>query len=261
MATSLRQRLKKIELIQALHFIACHFWGINYIKTLYLNFKWLPVRQALHFPIIVGRHVLLRDTSGKMEINGKAHFGQFCLSFYHTPVDYASNRSVVFNQGKIVIHGNVYLRSGVKLWVGDHGVLTFHGENAVGANSIIVCFKKVEFGYFSVLSWGCQVYDTNFHFFRDMETGTVTKRSSFVKIGDHVWVGNSVHITRGARLPKGCLVSNRSVVSRSYMKEGEHIMIAGHPAVKVLDNIEKVKGEHFLDLTAEAQLAAIYDSM
>lgn len=250
-----------MELVQALRFLANNWLSINYLKTLYLNMKWLPLRQAVHLPIIVGRHVVLRDTSGKLELATKARFGQVLLSFYYTPVDYKANRVVISNKGKIVVHGNVYIRSGVKLWVEEHGVLTFGGENAIGANSIIACFKRVDFGYFSVLSWGCQVYDTNFHFFRDMETGTVTKRSSFVKIGDHVWVGNSVHITRGARLPKGCLVSHRSVVSRSFMKEGEHIMIAGHPAEKVLDNMEKVKGEHFLDLTVEAELAAKYDVM
>ena len=256
MKQGIKETLKRKEWMQALQFVKKNFWHINYVKTLFLNMKWLPLRQALHFPIIVGTHVDLRDTHGSFEIEGGVHFGMFQLSFDYIPTDTQNNRVVLVNHGKIIIKGNVYIRSGVKIWVEEKGVLSFGGENAIGTNTLIVCQKKVEFGFFVVCAWNCQIYDTNFHFFRDMETGDVMKRSSFVKLADHVWIGNSVHLTKGTRLPKGCLVSNRSVVNRSFMKEGENIMIAGHPAVKVLDGIEKIKGENFMDGSAEAELMA-----
>src|SRR5450759_1692287 len=63
---------------------------------------------------------------------------------------------------------------------------------------------------------------------------TTMKRTNYarnVEIADHVWVASHVSILKGVKLLKNTVVATRSVVTKSFEKEG--ILIGGTP-VKVL---------------------------
>ena len=44
-------------------------------KTLYFNFKYLPFRRAVRFPILISRHCRVRKAGGTVEILAPVHFG------------------------------------------------------------------------------------------------------------------------------------------------------------------------------------------
>lgn len=46
------------------------FWQINWLKTLYYNFKWVKFSDAIKLPIIIGYNVRIRQT-GKITFKNK----------------------------------------------------------------------------------------------------------------------------------------------------------------------------------------------
>ena len=47
-------------------------------------------------------------------------------------------------------------------------------------------------------------------------------------IGNHVWIGESVHITKNAQIPDDCIVGIASVVTKKFTQK--HCLLAGNPA-------------------------------
>ncbi len=59
--------------------------------------------------------------------------------------------------------------------------------------------------------------------------------SKDVTIGNHVWLGNKVIITKGVQILDNCIVGTGSVVTKSFDKSG--IIIGGNPAKLIKENI------------------------
>ena len=57
-----------------------------------------------------------------------------------------------------------------------------------------------------------------------------------IKIGKHVWIGNGAKLTKGAVIPNDSIVALGSVVSKDFSQES-NIIIAGNPARIVKHNI------------------------
>jgi acetyltransferase-like isoleucine patch superfamily enzyme len=105
------------------------------------------------------------------------------------------------------------------LRIGDHSV--------VNNNSVIEVTQHVEIGSNSMISWNCNVMDSDFHrtYLEDgQESGPV---SAPVMIGDHVWIGSGVIILKGVTIGDNAVVAAGSVVNRDV---SPNTLVAGNPA-------------------------------
>ena len=83
--------MKKIKKI--LHFI------ISMPKTIYFNFKYLSVKDAIKLPILVSNRVFLENVGGKILIDGPVKFRMIKIGFSEPGLfDYKKNRSVWSNK-------------------------------------------------------------------------------------------------------------------------------------------------------------------
>ncbi len=234
---------------------------VSIIKTIYFNFKKLPFKQAKCFPFILGKGTVLRDTSGEIIIPDyvKIKLGMVRIGFPSVPFETQNSKGVLSIKGKLIVEGDMEIHTGVKLWVKSTGILEFKGMNIIGANTLFACYNHIYVGYYTGFSWDCQIYDTNFHFFKDAIDGTIYKRRGKVYVGDCVFVGNNVTITKGTNIPNGSVISNCSVVSGSFKKEGENLLLSGHPASIVSRNFTKVKESSIRHSSEENRLASLYE--
>jgi acetyltransferase-like isoleucine patch superfamily enzyme len=66
------------------------------------------------------------------------------------------------------------------------------------------------------------------HLLFDLETGQYLDTSSRTVVGDHVWMGEGVYVTKRAAIASEIIVGAFSVVTGQFTEE--HVVIAGNPA-------------------------------
>ena len=249
-----------MKLITFLRFVNQNLFRVNWLKTVYLNFKMLPFKQALCLPVLVGWRTEFRNIGGKIIFDEglKLHPGVITLNIQNGPVATRHEHFIVNVTGIILVHGlEVHFFVGMTLWV--KGCLELGGNNVFGSNSILVCTKNISVGYFMGCSWNCEIYDTNFHFFRDLVSGKIIKRHGKVHIGNNTFIGNGSIIGKGTYLDDGCVVANFSLVNRSFKREGKNLLIGGNPAQVLMTDFTQIKENKLFNGRVETELAKEYD--
>ena len=210
-------------------------YNINIFKTIYVNFTFLPFKQAIRFPIFVYGKVKIYGHSGKIIIEdqirpGTIHFG------INTDKFSASKGSALLNiPGKLIFEGKA-------IFSVDY-VLNIFGECRIGKNTgvgsgvKICCWNKIFIGKGCRIGFESQIFDTNFHFIRNVETGRIDRRDGVTVIGNFCWIGNRSTLAKGAHLPDYSIVSSNSLVNKNFMEINvKYPLFAGLPA-KVISSM------------------------
>lgn len=200
-------------------------------KTLRFNFKYLPFRQAIKFPIVVSRHCRVRRLGGTVRIDSDIHTAMIHIGFDSVGIfDNKRSRSIWENSGTVIFKGRAILGHGTKLAVGEQATLCFGTNFSVTAESSIIAFHCIEFGDNCLLSWEVLIMDTDFHGIYS-EQGTLINNVSPVLVGNNVWVGCRSTILKGVKINDGTVIAAGSVVTRS--TEESDCIVGGNP-IKVL---------------------------
>lgn len=197
-------------------------------KTLYFNFRCLPLRTALVMPIFVSRHVVCKRLRGKVILKTPARTAMIRIGYGDVAVfDRRRSRTIWSNAGRVVFagradigHGSrISVEAGGELWLGDR----FH----INAESTIVCKKGVRFGDDCLLSWDVLVMDSDYHKLLAKD-GSHRNPDEEVVVGDHVWIGCRCLLNKGTRIASGSVVAAQSVVTGTFSQE--NVLLAGSPA-------------------------------
>ncbi len=197
-------------------------------KTIYLNFKYLPIRQAVHLPFFVSYKVRLRKVKGKVIIAcslkpGLIKLGVFEIGLY----DKKHNRVVWENEGVITFKGPALFKYGSILIVGPFGRLELGNNFRFSSGSVIICYKNIIIGDNCRVSWDTQIIDSDFHRILDKD-GVQINPDKEIIIGDNCWIGNRTTINKGAFLGSDTVVASNSLVNKKF--EFSNVIIAGIPA-------------------------------
>ena len=205
-------------------------------KTVYLNFRTLPIRQAIRLPLLVSPKVALYDTRGKVTIHGPIRPAMVLIGFGELGAfDHRRSRAVWEVYGHVVFDGPVRLSNGFKLSVAKSGTVTFGSGNVGIPESQVICRESITFGKASGVGWGVLVTDTDFHPLHPIE-GEPAPPEAPVVIGDGCWIGARSTIVKGVRLPHDTVVAAGSVVARSV--DEPNTVIAGNPAKTVRTGVK-----------------------
>ena len=215
---------------QGLGTMKYRFFQINWIKTLWFNFKALPWRHAIRLPILISWNVKVRSV-GHICICDPVTPGMISIGVIKIDPWETNNDQIIFsNEGHITFGGRTKIHPGVRLAVQPHAKLKL-GERALfGCKCRIVCARSITLGHDVRFSWECQLFDTDFHFLTNLCTGRVSQRQRPIIIGDNVFIGNRCTIGKGTVIPNGTVISCCSKVSGDLTGEGENLLIVGNPA-------------------------------
>lgn len=202
-------------------------------KTIYINVKYLPFKQAIKFPICIAYNVKIEEKS-KTKITicndcievGMIRLGMSRGSFYKGGKSlFHLNGGEIFFKGKTAICGgfSLIINSG-KLHVGD--------DFFSNANLLLNCSNEILIEDHVLVGWDCTILDDNGH---QISTSKTSSRKKVI-IGSHTWLSSGVAILNGSKLKNDTVVSFGSVVHEDFQKD--HIIIAGNPAKIVRENIE-----------------------
>ena len=203
----------------------------------------LPLKQAVRLPIDIYRHVKLQKLAGKMEIRSE--------HIYRGMIKFGGRGSDMFSGGKLILEiedgGTWIIQGATEIGFGcflhiSRGAVLFTGDNVrIGARTKIYCNKEITIGEQVDISWESQVFDTNFHFMKNIDDNTVFLKDGIIRIGSHNWFGNRCNIMKGTITPNNTIVASNSLTNKDYTQTiGQYTLMAGTPAKVMKTNVKRL---------------------
>jgi acetyltransferase-like isoleucine patch superfamily enzyme len=139
------------------------------------------------------------------------------------------------NQVKLEIAKGFSIEDGGRFLLYNSGNNLIIGENCMFSNSVTIrCGDSP-------------------HLLFDKETGEYLDISEGVFIGNHVWVGECVYITKKATIPNESVAAACAVVTKRF--EEENSVIAGNPAKVVRRNAQWIRNRSHLRVGSNYEIA------
>ena len=229
-------------------------FNCNIIKTLYINFKLIPFKQALKLPILIYGKMSFRSMKGKIIIDSAIYPGMIRIGRNDWYVTTNTPQSTWILNGTLKFKGRINIYHGSYIVVSNNGYLEI-GTNGtfIGSNSKILCFDKIIIGNNVEITWECQMIDTSFHYVEQMENNKIPSLTKPIVISDNCWIGNRTTISKGTYLPRYSIVASNSLVNKDFRNVGEYHMFAGLPA------IPKIRCKRIYDKEEEKELDLKYN--
>lgn len=205
-------------------------------KSIWVNFRKLPFKQAVRLPILVYR-TKLQSLKGTIEINAdKPKIGLVKIGFGTTQVtDIQRERTILNIKGHMVFNGSCKFGAGSRINVGENGFVSFGNNFNATSHLKLVCKKEITFGNDNLFSWNCLLMDTDQHKVLDKNSNAVLNFDKSIKIGNNVWCGCNTTFVKGTQLADNVVVGSCSLVTGDNPKS--YVVIAGNPAHVVKENI------------------------
>ena len=206
------------------------------LNTVYFNFKYFPLRQALKLPVLVSRKVYLREVAGKIELacpvrHALVHIGFGDISIF----DRKMSRSIWDVRGNVVIKGRAHIGHGSKISVDTNATLVLGDNFAISAESTIVAVTDIRFGDNCLLSWDILVMDSDLHKIKG-GNGEIINHPQAIVVGDKVWIGCRSTILKGSKVPDNSVIGAGTVVGKDL--QSPNSLYAGIPARHIRGDID-----------------------
>ncbi len=207
---------------------------LNIIKTLYINFRMLPLKKAIKLPIFIYYRTELVNISGKIKINGKVRPGMFAFDDFNREIFGSHHWHRIEIRGQIELNGIVRFGIGSSLFVDKDAKIVFGDNIIVGGKTKVICVNHIKFGNNIRIAFETQIIDTNFHFLRNVNDSSVENCSKPIIIGNNNWIGNRCSLMHGTETPDFTTVSSYSLLNKTYLSKFESYSVIGGIPVKLL---------------------------
>ena len=209
--------------------------GAINLKTILLNFKYLPIRQAIHLPIWCSSKLRIRSANGKVVILGPIRAGMIRIGFDSVGIfDNKRSRSIWEVYGNVTFVDSAIIGHGSKICVLRGGELKIGQNFCITAESSVVCEKSITFGSDCLLSWDCLIMDTDFHKIKD-ENGRVINCPKPITFGNHVWMGCRCTVLKGVSIADNSVIAAGTLLTSSF--DQKNSIIGANPNKLIKENI------------------------
>lgn len=218
------------------------FVKTNIFKTLVINFKVLPFKQAVKMPLFFYGKILTLDLSGKIIIEGDIHPGMIRIGYKWIdlwPTSFLPTQLQV--QGTLIFEGESIISGGVNINVqSKEGVLVIGERTIIGGGSVVKCLQHIEIGEESRITGNCTVMDCNMHYVKNIDTGVVTNYKAPIIIGKRCWINAGSIISKGAIIPDYSISARNSYLSKDYSEYGTNLFLVGSPAKPASSKVQRI---------------------
>jgi acetyltransferase-like isoleucine patch superfamily enzyme len=148
---------------------------------------------------------------------------------------YVDNGTLRLDYRAHIMSTELMARFGGRLSIGKYTGIAYGSE--------IRCEEQVDIGSYNMISYRVCIYDTNTHStdwrerrkriehcFPEGVSEDTKPTTSPVSIGDDVWIGQEVTITKGAKIGNRCIVGIRTILG-SGVVEDDSVVVAEKPRI------------------------------
>lgn len=212
------------------------FFTINWIKTLYFNFKMFPFHSAKKLPVFFYGKVKFSSLKGTIKIDGDIKRGMIGFGQHFEKWTLPKGISELFLDGTLVFKGHAHIGKDFLFSVDKDAYCEFGFMGCLGSDVKLVCTKKIVIGSWAGIGYESQVIDTNSHPMMNTKTGKHYSMKNEIHIGDYNAFSNRVSIMGNTKTPNNCVIASNSVCGKDYTTLGEYILIGGLPAKLIKNN-------------------------
>lgn len=190
------------------------FWHLDVIKTLYLNYSSLPLKDAFRMPLLVFHGCKIAKLGG-VKISSDIKFGMIRIGNRIAGTLETSKGATLWqNSGEIVFGGKANIGTGTVISVGKNAKLVFGNNIAITGRSTIICKKEISFGNDCLLSWDILIMDSDWH--KIIDNNRVINYPKSITIGNHVWISCRSVILKGVTVPDNVIVAAGAIITKSF---------------------------------------------
>jgi len=215
------------------------YYTVNWIKTLYFNFKKFPFQIAKRLPVFFYGKVKFSSISGEIQIDGKIKKGMIGFGQPYELNKASKGIGEIFILGKLVFKGKFQFGKDCFIFVGENALCELGNMASVASNAKIICTEKIVLGDYARFGSESQIIDTNFHDLIDTQTGIKLQKTAPIFIGNYNFASNRVSIMKGTQTPNFCTIASNSLCTKDYNDLGENVLIGGIPAKFIRNNISR----------------------
>lgn len=180
-------------------------------QTIYFNFHYLPLCQAVKLPILLYKPHL-KKLKGTVKIFGKAKFGVVRLGFPQVSLYQNSGITIENQGGTILFRGRCGIGNNSFLSIGPKGCVEFGDRFNASTTLRLVSYDKITFHERVRLGWDILIMDTDFHKLTKLDGG-YSHGHAPIEIGADNWIGSGCRIMKRTKTPDHCVVAAGTFLS------------------------------------------------
>lgn len=215
------------------------YYSVNWIKTLYFNFKKFPFETAKKLPVFFYGKVKLSNISGEIQLDGKIQKGMIGFGQPYEMNTVHRGTAEIVLLGKLVFKGKFQFGKDYFLFVGENALCVLGNMASMATSAKLICTERIVLGDYARFGSEAQIIDTNFHDLIDTKTGEKFKKSAPIFLGSYNFASNRVSVLKGTQTPDFCTIASNSLCTKDYKPLGENILIGGVPAKLLRNNISR----------------------
>jgi acetyltransferase-like isoleucine patch superfamily enzyme len=212
---------------------------VNWIKTLYFNFKKFPFETAKKLPVFFYGRIKFTSIKGEIQIDGNIQKGMIGFGQPYELNSAYKGIAEIFILGKLTFTGKFQFGKDCFVFVGENAVCELGNMASMASSGKIICTEKIVLGDYARFGSEAQIIDTNFHDLINAQTGEKLQKSAPIFIGNYNFGSNRVSIMKGTQTPNFCTIASNSLCTKDYKNLGENILIGGIPAKLIRNNISR----------------------
>lgn len=196
-------------------------------KTLFLNFYYLPFREAIHIPIIVAANTKISRLGSRSSViikNSRKHVtigfsGSYLLGGGDNILVGQPTYWSIGKSGKLIFNGSANLSRGTQL-ICD-GEMEIGDKFSCNANCILNSAKKIVIKDGCLLGWNCTIIDGDGHsiVYNKKECNS----NKDIILGEKVWIAANSTVLKGSVISDHSIVASHAIVSKKFARN--HIII------------------------------------
>ncbi len=200
-------------------------------KTIYFNFHYLPLKEAIHLPIFIAYNVQLLQMKGSVHVY-QCKTASVQIGFSGSGIVTSRGEGWWNSTGDIHFHSKVRISGNPKLFI--TGKLTFKDNFNAGYNFLLSAHHNIYFEENILISWNVSIMDSDGHKIKTLE-GDVINQPAPIYIGSHSWLGCHSTILKGCRIAKNSIIASYSLITKSFSQT--QTIVAGSPACVIKQSV------------------------
>ena len=214
-------------------------FSVNWIKTIWFNYKMFPSSIAYKLPVIFYGNVSFSGLKGKIIINAPIKKGMIGFGRPYEMFTKSKRNAQLILNGTLIFKGHVQFGLDFNIHIGEKAVCELGHMASMASNGKIICNQHIVLGDYARLGSESQIIDTNFHQMIDTITGEKLAIVAPIEIGNYNFISNRVSILSGTKTPDYCTIASNTVCTKDYSSLGLNILIGGVPAKLLKENISR----------------------